>query len=38
MKDEYNNNVIFEKQYSSDNVEKLSKDELVKIVSDNIKI
>ena len=38
MKDEYNDNVVFEKQYSSDNVEKLSKDELVKIVSDNIKI
>ena len=38
MKNEYDNNVIFEKQYSSDNVEKLSKDELVKIISNNIKI
>ena len=38
MKDKYSDNVVFEKQYSSDNVEKLSKDELVKIVSDNIKI
>ena len=38
MKNGYDNNVIFEKQYSSDNVEKLSKDELVKIISNNIKI
>ena len=30
------NNVIFKQQYSSDNVEKLSKEELVKIISTNL--
>ena len=38
MKNDYKDNVNFRQQYSSDNAEKLSKEELVKIISDNIKI
>ena len=35
MKNDYKDNVNFRQQYSSDNAEKLSKEELVKIISDN---